>query len=59
MLISEPRMVSIIGASRPLSSKDVPFCCPFQDPHLTLYRSNIGVQVFGMLDSCTSTINPS
>ena len=31
------------------------FWCPFSDPHLTTYHSNIGVQVIAMLDTHLST----
>ena len=32
------------------------FSCPFLDPHLTTFHSNIGVQVIAMLDLGTSTL---
>ena len=32
------------------------FWCPFLDPHLTTYHSNIGVHIIAMLDIATSTL---
>ena len=57
MLTMEPRMVNTFEACRPISLKHMmPFWCPFLDPHLTTYHSNIGFQVIAMLDKHLSTL---
>ena len=45
MLTIEPRMVSIFWARSPISLEHISFWCPFLDTHLTIYYSNIFVQI--------------
>ena len=50
MLTSEPRMISIFWTCSPISSMHMFLWCPFLDPHLTTYRSNISVQIIVVLE---------
>ena len=43
-------LVSIFWGSTPIIFKHMSFWCPFFNPHLTTYHSNMGVHILAMLD---------
>ena len=49
MLTIESRMVSRFWARSAISLKHISFWCPFLDLHLSMYHSNVGVQIIAML----------
>ena len=56
MLTIEFTMVSIFLAPSLISFQHMSFWCPFLDPRLTTYYSNIGVQISVVFELGTSTL---
>ena len=57
MLTTEPRMGSIFWARRPVFFKHISFRCPFLEPYLITYHSNIGNQIIVVFNLGTSTLH--